>query len=154
MKLQVIGSNLCEDTQDALARRWPLQLIGWHTRRRCHTIHDNNEWMEEVEKPMVWINPKDAEKRQIHTGDTVEIFNRRGIIRMPALVTDRITEGVCGMPQGAWYTPERAGEKPADLRGSINVLTGTDPSPLAKGNPQHTNLVEIRKYEKPVNIPS
>ena len=144
------GYQACaEGPEDPARAEYPLQLIGWHTRRRCHTIHDNNEWMEEVEKPMVWINPKDAEKRQIHTGDTVEIFNRRGIIRMPALVTDRITEGVCGMPQGAWYTPERAGETSPDLRGSINVLTGTDPSPLAKGNPQHTNLVEIRKYQKP-----
>ena len=144
------GYQACaEGPEDPARSEYPLQLIGWHTRRRCHTIHDNNEWMEEVEKPMVWINPKDAEKRQIHTGDTVEIFNPRGTIRMPALVTDRITEGVCGMPQGAWYTPERAGETSPDLRGSINVLTGTDPSPLAKGNPQHTNLVEIRKYQKP-----
>ena len=30
-------------------------------------------------------------------------------------------------------------------RGSINVLTGVRPTPLAKGNPQHTNLVEVRK---------
>jgi len=33
-----------------------------------------------------------------------------------------------------------------DHRGSINVLTDAKhPSPLAKGNPQHTNLVEVRK---------
>nr|MCR5370711.1 molybdopterin-dependent oxidoreductase [Clostridium sp.] len=134
----------CEEGPDDPCREmFPLQLIGWHTRRRCHSVHDNNEWMDEVERPAVWIHPDDAADRGIGDGDTVEIFNRRGVIRMPAHVTDRIMKGVCGMPQGAWYTPDR--EDGADIRGSINVLTGTKPSPLAKGNPQHTNLVEIRK---------
>jgi Tat-targeted selenate reductase subunit YnfE len=29
--------------------------------------------------------------------------------------------------------------------GCVNTLTTHRPSPLAKGNPQHTNLVEIEK---------
>ena len=32
-----------------------------------------------------------------------------------------------------------------DIGGNINTLTSLRPSPLAKGNPQHTNLVEVRK---------
>ena len=75
-------------------RKYPLQLFAWHTRRRCHSVHDNNEWMDEVERPAVWIHPDDAKDRGIGDGDTVEIFNRRGIIRMPAHVTDRIMKGV------------------------------------------------------------
>lgn len=51
------------------AGKYPLQLIGYHTKRRCHSIHDNNSWMVEVDPP----------------------------------------------------------------------------APLAKGNPQHTNLVEVKK---------
>ena len=50
--------------------------------------------------------------------------------------------GVTCMSQGGWYTPDKKG---VDTRGSINVLTGVRPTPLAKGNPQHTNLVEVRK---------
>ncbi len=131
-----------EGPEDPLRERYPLQLIGWHTRRRCHSIHDNNEWMEEVEKPGVWIHPEDAGKRGIHQGDLVEIWNDRGRVRIPAIVTGRIREGAAAISQGGWYTPDPGG---TDIRGSINVLTSAArPTPLAKGNPQHTNLVEIR----------
>ncbi len=132
----------CEEGPDDLLRmKYPLQLIGWHTRRRCHSIHDNNEWMEELEMPALWIHTDDAEKRGISRGDTVKIFNDRGCIRIPVFVTHRIMKGVVAMSQGGWYTPDIKG---TDIRGSINVLTTTrHPSPLAKGNPQHTNLVEV-----------
>ena len=66
-------------------------------------------------------------------------------VRIPAFVTDRIVRGAVALSQGGWYTPDKDG---VDVRGSINVLTyAYKPSPVAKGNPQHTNLVEVRKYE-------
>ena len=130
-----------EGPEDPLREKFPLQLIGWHTRRRCHSVHDNNEWMDEVEKPALWIHPADAGRRGIGQGDMVAVFNHRGRVRIPAMVTNRIMEGVVAMSQGGWYTPDKDG---TDIRGSINVLTaGEPPSPLAKGNPQHTNLVEV-----------
>lgn len=131
-----------EGPQDPLREIYPLQLIGWHTRTRCHSIHDNNEWQQEVEKPGVWIHPEDAKKRQITDKQLVEIWNDRGRVRIPAVVTNRIRKGVVAISQGGWYTPDAKG---TDTRGCINVLTSTShPSPLAKGNPQHTNLVEVR----------
>ena len=48
--------------------------------------------------------------------------------------------GVTALSQGAWYRPDKTG---TDLGGSINVLTSLHPTPYAKGNPQHTNLVEV-----------
>ena len=60
---------------------------------------------------------------------------------MPVLITDRIVHGVVAIAQGAWYAPDKEG---TDRRGSINVLTDRRPTPLAKGNPQHTNLVEVK----------
>ncbi len=135
-----------EGPEDPKRREYPLQLIGWHTRRRCHSIHDNNEWQDEVELPGLWIHPEDAEKREIQDGDTVEIWNDRGRVQIPAVVTARIRPGVVAMSQGGWYQPDKDG---TDHRGSINVLTSTAyPTPLAKGNPQHTNLVEVRVYKK------
>ncbi len=131
-----------EGPGDKKAEKYPLQLIGWHTRRRCHSIHDNNEWQDEVELPGLWIHPKDAEERNIKNGDMTEIWNERGKVRIPAIVTNRIRAGVVAMSQGGWYHPDKTG---TDCRGSINVLTSTEyPTPLAKGNPQHTNLVEVR----------
>ena len=71
----------------------------------------------------------------------VNIYNDHGCVQIPAIVTERITKGVVAMSQGGWYTPDKHG---IDKRGSINVLTSTaNPTPLAKGNPQHTNLVEV-----------
>ncbi|MBR5267259.1 MAG: molybdopterin-dependent oxidoreductase [Lachnospiraceae bacterium] len=135
-----------EGPEDPLRETYPLQLMGWHTRRRCHSIHDNNEYQDEVEMPGLWIHPKDAAVREIENGDMVEVFNGRGCVRIPAVVTERIVPGVVAMSQGGWFTPDKNG---IDTRGSINVLTSTaNPTPLAKGNPQHTNLAEVRKCRK------
>lgn len=135
-----------EGPEDPLREKYPLQLIGWHTRRRCHSIHDNNEWQGEVEMLGVWLHPEDAAARGIAQGDMVEVYNDRGCVRIPAVITTRICRGAAAMAQGAWYTPDRKG---VDTRGCINVLTSTAyPTPIAKGNPQHTNLVEIRRAEK------
>ena len=132
-----------EGPEDPLKEQFPLQLIGWHTRRRTHSMHDNNEWQDEVEMPGLWINPKDAAPRDIRNGDLVRIFNNKGTVIIPAVVTERIMPGVTAMSQGGWYRPDKTG---ADRRGSINVLTdAAHPTPLAKGNPQHTNLVQVEK---------
>lgn len=131
-----------EGPTDALRKQYPLQMVGYHTKRRCHSIHDQNDWLEEVDPPAIWIHPEDAKARGIREGDMVDIFNDRGTVRIPAKVTERIMRGVTAMSQGGWYTPDKKG---VDTRGSINVLTRFKPTPLAKGNPQHTNLVEVRK---------
>lgn len=130
-----------EGVDDILTKKYPLQLIGWHTKRRTHSTHDSNATLEKIEKQRVWINYKDAESRNIKDNDLVEIWNDRGVIHIPAFVTDRIVEGVIAVSQGAWYTPNSEG---IDQRGSINVLTTSKPTPLAKGNPQHSNLVQIK----------
>ncbi|MFP8484829.1 molybdopterin dinucleotide binding domain-containing protein, partial [Klebsiella sp. 2HUBk32mer] len=92
----------------------------------------------------VWLNPLDAEKRGIKNGDMVRVFNQRGEVRLPAKVTPRIMPGVSAMGQGAWHDANMAGDR-IDHGACMNTLTTHRPSPLAKGNPQHTNLVDIEK---------
>ena len=133
-----------EGHQDPLARQYPLQLIGWHTKRRCHSIHDNNRAMDKVDPQVLWIHEKDAHARGLKSGDEAFVWNDRGRIRIPVKVTDRIMEGVAALSQGAWYHPDQEG---TDRAGSINVLTSLRPTAYAKGNPQHTNLVEVKKAE-------
>ena len=53
--------------------------------------------------------------------------------------------GVVTIPQGAWYKPQMIGSKRVDVGGCINTLTSHRPSPLGKGNAQHTILVDVRK---------
>jgi anaerobic dimethyl sulfoxide reductase subunit A len=127
-----------EGPEDPLFTKYPLQLIGWHTRRRTHSIHDNNPAMDRLEPQKLWIHPADAGDRNIRENDQVEVFNDRGRIRIRAHLTDRIVRGVLAIPQGGWHTLEAG----VDVRGCINTLSTARPTPLAKGNPQHSNLVE------------
>lgn len=131
-----------EGVSDPLRATYPLQMIGHHYKSRTHSSYGNVAWLKEAAPQEVWMNPIDAEARGIAHGDLVEVFNERGRIRLPAKVTPRIIPGVVSVPQGAWYTPDSAG---VDVGGNVNTLTKYQPSPLAKGNPQHTNLVEIEK---------
>ena len=130
-----------ETIHDPLAKRHPFQLIGWHTRRRCHSIHDNNPRMERLDPQCCVINTEDAARYGIRDGDVIEVFNDRGRIRIKARVTDGIMRGVLAIAQGAWWQPDGEG---VDLRGNINTLTTLRPTPLAGGNPQHSNLASIR----------
>ena len=129
-----------EGPKDPLVKRYPLQLIGWHTKRRCHSIHDNNLEMHSIDPQCLWMHPDDARERGIRDGETVLAWNSRGRVRIPVKITDRIVRGVVGMAQGAWYRPDK---DKTDLGGSINVLTSQRPTPYARGNPQHTNLVQV-----------
>ena len=133
-----------EGPRDPLTEKYPLQLIGWHTKRRCHSIHDNNQAMHKLDPQRLWMHEKDATARGLKDGDEVLVWNDRGRIRVPIKITDRIIEGVTALSQGAWYKPDKEG---TDMAGSINVLTSLRSTPYAKGNPQHTNLVEVKKYE-------
>lgn len=134
-----------EGAGDGLAEKYPLQLIGWHTKRRCHSIHDNNRAMEKLDPQMLWMHPKDAGERGLKDGDRALVWNDRGRMKIPVKVTDRIMAGVTALSQGAWYRPDKDG---TDTGGSINVLTSLRPTPYARGNPQHTNLVQVEKADE------
>jgi anaerobic dimethyl sulfoxide reductase subunit A len=131
-----------EGPADPLFAKYPFQLLGWHTKRRTHSVHDNNRTMDRLDPLKIWINPSDARERNIQEDDLLDVFNDRGTVRIRAHVTDRIIPGVLAISQGGWFTPDEAG---VDLRGCINTLTTARPTPLAKGNPQHSNLVDIAR---------
>ena len=90
----------------------------------------------------VWINQLDASERQLVSGDLVHVFNDRGVVEIPCKVTNRILPGVVAMPQGAWTRLDSNG---VDVGGCLNTLTKYQPSALAKANPHHTNLVDIKR---------
>jgi anaerobic dimethyl sulfoxide reductase subunit A len=131
-----------EGPEDLLLERYPLQCIGYHSKRRVHSTFENIAVLEEVEPHTMWLNPVDANLRQLESGDKARVFNDRGELVITIKVTPRIMPGVAAIPQGAWWTPDPRG---IDQRGSINTLTKYQPTPLAFGNPQHTNLVEVAK---------
>ncbi|GAB0550821.1 DmsA/YnfE/YnfF family dimethyl sulfoxide reductase [Escherichia coli] len=125
-----------------LTAKYPLQLSGFHTKGHTHSTYTNVLMLHEAVPDEVWINPIDASARQLSSGDLVHVFNDRGVVEIPCKVTQRILPGVVAMPQGAWTRLDSNG---VDVGGCINTLTTHLTSPLAKGNPQHTNLVEIKR---------
>ena len=129
-----------EGPEDHLKEKYPLQCIGYHTKARTHSIHDNNSFLQKEFQQEIWIHPEDAKVRNIKNGDKVLIINDRGKIKINAKVTDRICKGVTAIPQGAWYSPDSTG---IDTRGCINTITSLRTTPIAKANAQHTNLVEV-----------
>ena len=125
------------------SEKYPLQLIGWHTKGRAHSVGFHNKELQKRYPQILWMNPKDGADRGLSSEDLVEVFNDRGKMVAPVLLTEEIIEGVVAIAQGAWH---QADEEGRDIAGSMNVLTSQEPTPLAKGNPQHTNLVEVKKY--------
>lgn len=138
-----------EGPSDPLKERYPLQCIGFHTKGRVHSVHDNNEKLKKLVPQEMWIHPDDARAREIHDSEEVYVYNARGILRIPVKITERIRPGVVAIPQGAWFSPD---EKGIDRGGCINTLTSLKTTPIAKANPQHTNLVEVSR-ELPHSIP-
>ncbi|MEA1064642.1 dimethylsulfoxide reductase subunit A [Erwinia sp. HR93] len=131
-----------EHITDPLAKKYPLQLTGFHYKARAHSTYGNVDVLKAACRQEMWINPLDARERDIKNGDAIRIFNDRGEVHIAAKVTPRILPGVVALGEGAWYDPDK---QRIDRAGCINVLTTQRPSPLAKGNPSHTNLVQVEK---------
>lgn len=122
--------------------QFPLQMIGHHYKGRTHSSYANIPWMLEAHPQIAMINTADAAARGIENSDTIQIFNERGRIQLQARVTPRIAPGVISVPQGAWSNTNK---DLVDVGGNINSLTKAHPTPIAKSNPQHTNLVQVAK---------
>ena len=133
-----------EGYADPLAEKYPLQLTGFHFKGRTHSSYGCIEVLKKVNPQELWMNPLDAEERNLADGDTVKVYNDRGTVEIVVKVTPRIIPGTVAMGQGAWHNADMAGDK-VDKGGCINTLTAYKPSPYAKMNPSHTNLVEVAR---------
>ena len=127
---------------------YPIQLAGYHTKGRTHSSYHNVPWLREAVEDAVWVNPMDGAKHGLSSGDNVEMYNERGSIAVKVRITPRVAPGVFALGQGAWFNPGKTVGSTGhiiDEGGAINSLTRYQPSPVAKGNPQHTIRVAIKK---------
>jgi anaerobic dimethyl sulfoxide reductase subunit A len=132
-----------EGPHHPLSRQYPLLLVTWHSGRRIHSTFDNVPWLRELEPHTLWMNPRDAQKRDIRDGDMVEVFNDIGSTVIQAKITERIMPGVVGIYQGVWFNLDRSGK---DRAGSVNMLCKDTVSP---GEAAATNgiLVQAVRWE-------
>lgn len=132
-----------EGVEDARAnKKYPLQCIGHHFKQRTHSTYGNLSFNNEAHPQKIWVNTFDAGDRGIENGDQIQVYNDRGRIQSQAFVTSRIAPGVISVPQGAWVEFDDDG---VDHGGAVNVLTSLHTTPMAKGNGQHTALVQVDK---------
>ncbi len=121
----------------------PFHLITPHPRWRTHSIFNNIGWLRETYEQEVTINASDAKKLGIKTGDTVEVFNDRGKVVVPAYVTERCMPGVMVLHEGAWMDLDENG---VDRSGNPDFLTLDEPSP-AGAFAYNTILVNVQKTD-------
>ena len=129
----------------SVTSEFPLYCSGFHHKSRTHSSFGFIEELEKVARQQLWINPADAEPRNIMDGDMLAVKSPVGEIRIEAKVTPRIVPGTVGIPQGAWHKADMFGDK-IDTGGCVNTLTAYKPSPLAKGNgTAHSMIVQVSK---------
>lgn len=126
-----------------LASKYPFHLVTPHPRHRTHSIFNNIAWLRETYEQECTINASDAKKLGIKTGDTVEVWNDRGKIVVPAYVTERCMPGVAVVYEGAWMDRDENGVCRA---GNPDFLTIDNPSPVG-AFAYNTILVNIKKSE-------
>ncbi len=134
------------------AGQWPIHLVTHQPAARLHSQMDPG-WVSRGRKiagrEPVRINPADAARRGIRSGDVVRVFNARGACLAAAVLDDGVMPQVAVMATGAWFDPGGAPGEP-ERHGNPNVLTldiGT--SRLAQGSSALTALIEIERYDAP-----
>ena len=72
------------------------RLLGhWHTQTRTGRIE---KLRQKHPQPVLEVNPRDAQRMQVQSGDWVEVRSRRGFAQLPILVTQNIRKGTAFMP--------------------------------------------------------
>jgi len=75
----------------------PFQFINWKSRNVSTHRTESNPWLREIRpENYLWINPVDAKKKGIKTGDTVMITSTSAEVKGIALVTPGIKPGILG----------------------------------------------------------
>lgn len=141
------------------AEDYPYLLVSNHPRWRVHAQLDDVPWLHEIETckvegpdgylyEPVWINPVDAEKHDIKTGDIVKLFNERGGVLGGARVTERIMPGALYQDHGANIDSIISGCGGLDRGGSNNLICpGATTSKNVSGEVTNGYLVGIEKVD-------
>ena len=115
---------------------FPLRLL---TLKRHYSINSSYAHLPIMSnaEPVATLemNAVDATARNLHEGESVDVFNQLGRIRLTATITDKVPAGTVAVPFGRWGTDPDAG--------GANSLTSDALGDLASGPTFCDNLVEV-----------
>ncbi|MDO4290765.1 MAG: molybdopterin-dependent oxidoreductase [Eggerthellaceae bacterium] len=111
---------------------YPFLMVSNHPHYREHANMDDIPWLREAGGKVIgpdgygyepaWINPVDAAKLGIESGDIVRIYNERGGVLGGAVVTNRICEHAVLQDHGARVDTVVAGVGGLDRGGANNLI--------------------------------
>lgn len=144
------------------AQQYPLQMISPHPRYGYHTHYDAHcSWLHEIPEHRVIkedgnaylvarLHPEAAAARGIHEGDSIKLFNDRGIVLCVARVTERVPAGVVhAYCSSGMYVPLEPGSPTSpDKGGCVNILTPKRAmSKHVAGFAPNTCLIDVARWE-------
>jgi ferredoxin-nitrate reductase len=134
-------ANLSEEPDE----NYPLILTTGRIRDQWHTMSKTgkvNKLRQHISEAFLEIHPDDATDREIQENTLVELYSRRGTVRVKAKITSDIKRGVCFLPM---HWGKILG---SDLNRSNNV-TNNLVDRVSKEPDFKFSAVQVRRYSKP-----
>ncbi len=146
-------SGKIELKSDTLAKRWgaPALLPDWREREVSHPLMLISPASDKrisstlggldasLPAPPLLMNPEDASRRDLRHGIEVRLWNERGEIILPLIVTADVPPGVVASEKGAWLATSRTGQ-------TISALVSSDlKADLAEGACFNDTQVEVSR---------
>ncbi len=135
--------------------KYPLLVNVYHSYYRSHSVYNNNRylniiykrdaegmpafleqgrvsretWEDGIYEP-VYINPADAMKLGIYTGNRVKLSSDAGALYASAVLSEQTRRGIVVMAEGSWFQQDNSG---VDVGGCMNTLGSLRPSRIVQG---------------------
>lgn len=118
------------------SKKYPLYFMTPNTKNRIHSQFNNLELIRQFsQKPLLDMNPEDALKRGINSGDRVTVFNDRGSLDIDVRIDFSIKPGCVCVTNGWWISEG----------GTVNFLSMGRETDMAYGAAYHDTLVEVKR---------
>lgn len=124
--------------ENPLYEKYPFQIISDHSRFRTHGQWWDVPALLEIDtEPFLKINPDDAAKLGIKTGDKVKVYNDRGSVVLHAQLNSGNQPGVLSAPKG-WHQNQF-------IDGHLSSLTQAVTTEVCANQGFHDTLVAVKK---------
>jgi anaerobic selenocysteine-containing dehydrogenase len=146
-------SGKIELKSETLAERWGAAALlpGWREREASHPLMLISPASDKRisstlgglgashQAPPLLMNPEDASRRDLPHGIEVRLWNERGEVVLPLIVTADVPPGVVASEKGAWLATSRTGQ-------TISALVSSDlKADLAEGACFNDTQVEVSR---------